>query len=244
MRIGIDMGHTLSGVDYGAEGLLKEAQCNRDIGAHLKKLLLSLGNEVIDCTIDYASSVNESLSKRVNLANGQNLDLFISIHLNSGGGHGAETYIVARGGRAEKFAGKVQTKLVELGYKDRGVKTANFYVLKNTTAPAILIECGFVDSEEDSNRYNAHNIAKAIAEGITEQVTVINKKYYVVTNYLERDSKGYVEMEPIVALFKDIRFYLKYNDKGIWIETQYLDYSKCLELKNRLESLFWSIKEE
>lgn len=96
MKIGIDMGHAVSASDYGAVGILKESVCTREIGKHLKDFLCSLGHIVVDCTIDYANSINESLTRRVNIANSYNLDLFISIHLNSGGGHGAETYIIAK----------------------------------------------------------------------------------------------------------------------------------------------------
>lgn len=70
------------------------------------------------------------------------------------------------------------------------------------------------------------------------------KKYYVVTNYLRKDANGYINMELLLPLFQNVRFYLKYNANGIWIETQYLEYNKCLELKEALGSLFWSIKKD
>lgn len=245
MKIGIDMGHTISGPDYGAVGILKESICTREIGGHLKVLLSSLGHEVIDCTVDYASSVNESLQKRVNIANSTDIDLFISIHLNSGGGHGVETYVISRGGQAENFATKVQNKLIELGYIDRGIKTANFYVIKNTIAPAILVECGFVDSPEDCNRYNAYNIAKAIAEAVTgQEIVKKEKRYWVVTDYLPLDQEGYINIDRIKQeSFYDVIIHERHDTKGVWIETQYLSHEKCVELKSRIGSLFWSIKE-
>ena len=70
------------------------------------------------------------------------------------------------------------------------------------------------------------------------------KKYYVVTDYLKQDANGYINTEPILPLFQNIRFYLRNNANGVWIETQYLDYSKCLELKQALGSLFYNIKED
>lgn len=247
MKIGVDMGHTVSGPDYGSVGILKESECTREIGKHLKKFLSSLSHEVIDCSVDTANSVDESLAKRVEIANGNNLDLFISIHLNFGGGQGVETYIVSYGGKAAEFADKVQNKLVELGYTDRGIKVADFYVLKYTIAPAILAECGFVDSKEDSSRYNAYNIAKAITEGVTGQQVVDERKYYVVTNYLSSAWEGYagIDINSILnTYFVGTKVYLRSDTQGIWLETEYLDYNKATEIKVKLGSLFFNIKED
>ena len=170
MIIGLDMGHTLQGADYGAVGYLKESECTREIGNEFKKKAEALGHKVIVCSIDGgAKDLNDSLSKRVANANRQYLDLFLSIHLNSGGGTGVETYCVAKGGKAEQCANKVQNAMVKSGYKDRGAKTANFYVLRKTNAPAVLVECGFVDSKEDCNLYNPDKIAGALVEAITGQ---------------------------------------------------------------------------
>lgn len=246
MKIGIDMGHTLSGSDYGAVGILKESECTREIGKELKPMLIALGHTVIDCTVDSATSVNDSLTKRVNMANNTDLDLFISIHLNSGGGFGVETYIIATGGKAQQYATKIQNKLVEIGYEDRGIKLANFYVIKNTTAPAVLVECGFVDSQSDCDRYNPYNIAKAIAEGATgQQVIVKEKKYYVVTDYIPTEDYALEANQFINYYFHDIdRIYIRHNSVGVWMETQYLSKEKCEELKSRLGIYFYSIKEE
>ena len=170
MIIGLDIGHTLQGADYGAVGILKESECTREIGNEFKKKAEALGHKVIVCSIDGgAKDLNDSLSKRVANANRQYLDLFLSIHLNSGGGTGVETYCVAKGGKAEQYANKIQNAMVKLGYKDRGAKTANFYVLRKTNAPAVLVECGFVDSKEDCNLYNPDKIAGALVEAITGQ---------------------------------------------------------------------------
>lgn len=253
LNIGIDMGHTISGADYGAVGILKESVCTREIGYYVKRYLKDLGHTVYDLTVDYANSINESLNIRVKNANSVKLDLIISIHLNSGGGTGVETFIPARGGNSEKFAKRVQSELVKLGYKDRGVKVAkeslgySLAMLSNTDAPSILVECGFVDSSIDSGIYNPSNIAKAIVEGATGQI-LDNKKYYVVTNYLPNGYRGDetfagIDLDYVLSYFENIRCYMKSNDKGMWIETQFLPYDKCVELKQTLGSWFWSIEE-
>jgi N-acetylmuramoyl-L-alanine amidase len=175
MKIAVAVGHTLSGADTGAVGILNEGICTREIADKVKTKLEALGHTVVFCRIDGASSVNDALAYKVNLANNAGVDVYAEIHLNSGGGVGVETYCYALGGQAEKYAGKVQDALVKLGYRNRGVKTANFYVLRNTDAPAILVECGFVDSREDCNRYNPDLIANAIVRGLTGREPVVPK---------------------------------------------------------------------
>lgn len=82
---------------------------------------------------------------------------------------GAETFIYSNGSiKARKLAKKVQEGLKLGRFKDRGVKTANFYVLRETKMPAILIEIGFIDNTFDNilfdNRTSqiVHEISKAI----------------------------------------------------------------------------------
>ena len=90
--IGINAGHTKSGAGYGAVGIIKESEHTRNVAAALKKYLEASGAEVKECTIDAAKSQNAYLAKVVELANGQELEWFISIHFNAGGGRGVEVY--------------------------------------------------------------------------------------------------------------------------------------------------------
>jgi N-acetylmuramoyl-L-alanine amidase len=168
MKYAIAVGHTLSGADYGAVGYLIESICTRQIGELVQNYLLAQGHAVVFCRIDNASSVGQSLSYRVNKANSENVDLYVEIHLNAGGGTGSEVWIYRTGSTAEQYARNVVNSLAELNYPNRGVKTSqNLYVLRNTVAPAILVECCFVDSRADADRYNADSIARAIVKGLT-----------------------------------------------------------------------------
>lgn len=171
MKIGIDMGHTLTGVGTGAVGFISETAKNREIGKELIRLLQSKGHTVINCTVDKSSN---DLADRVALANKQALDVFVSIHLNAGGGVGTETYIYngSYSGKEKNraIAKAVNDKVVaSCGFTNRGVKEANFYVLRNTVAPAILIEVCFVDTKSDADKLNTSKVALAIAEGLTGQ---------------------------------------------------------------------------
>lgn len=170
MIILLDMGHCLSGADTGAQGNGRNEQdCTREIGYKVKSKLESLGHQVVICSIDSASTVGESLSYRVNTANNAGGDLFVSIHLNAGGGQGVEIYTYA--GRQLNEAKGVLNEIVALGFNNRGIKDGTWlYVIQHTSMSAMLVECCFIDSE-DMNRYNAENFAAAIVKGITGQVT-------------------------------------------------------------------------
>lgn len=161
MKINLDMGHVLA----GAEGCGKREQdCTREIGYKVKAKLEALGHSVCVCSVDSASTVSESLAARVNKANANGGDLYVSIHLNAGGGHGTEVYTYQ--GKELSAARNVLNNICSLGYTNRGIKSANLYVINHTSMPAMLIECCFIDSSEDMNRYNAEDIANEIVKGL------------------------------------------------------------------------------
>jgi len=167
MKFGIDIGHNCP-YDTGAVGIKSEDELNKEVGTKVIEKLSILGHTVINCTPATASSLNESLKYRVTTANNNNVNLYVSIHFNAGGGTGTEIYSYGLSGTGFNYAQKVLKEIVALGYTNRGVKDgSSLYVIKNTIAPSILIECAFVDSEADMNRYNGEYMANAIVKGLT-----------------------------------------------------------------------------
>lgn len=162
MKIVINAGHTKFGKGIGAYKHLNESRETRRIAYHLMYLLTGTNHEVIPAVFDKSS---DNLKEAVNLSNSKKADLFISIHLNAGGGTGVECYTWK--GEKLKQAVNICSNISALGYKNRGVKDGSkFYVVKNTTAPAILVECCFVDNLVDKSKYNAYSIAEAIYKAI------------------------------------------------------------------------------
>ena len=173
MIIGLDMGHTLSGAGTGARGYVAETEKNREVGNRLMAMLKEKGHTVINCTVDKSSN---DLYDRVRKANAQKLDLFVSLHLNAfkstTSEMGVETHIYNgnySGKEANrKYAQAIQTALVQdVKWIDRKVKESNFYVVRETVAPAVLVELGFCDSQGDMNKWNTEKIAAALFRGIT-----------------------------------------------------------------------------
>ncbi|MEF9952252.1 MAG: N-acetylmuramoyl-L-alanine amidase [Clostridium sp.] len=170
MIIGIDMGHTLNSANYGAIGLKKESEETREVGEKVIRYLKCMGHTVVDVTVDYANTKNESLKERVAKANAQYLDLLVSIHFNAFDSkrHGSEVYTY--GGRKLPQAERVLNNLSKLGFKNSGIfDGSKLYMLKKSKAPAMLIEVGYIDSPKDMQIYQDDLVAQAIAEGITGQ---------------------------------------------------------------------------
>ena len=165
MKIAIDCGHTLSGQDYGASGIKEESNLTRQLGTKVMNLFKAAGHSVINCTCDNASSLHDSLAYRVNTANRNKCDYYISIHFNAFNGCAHGTEIEYYNSIDEKMKG-VHKNLVSLGFTDRGYnQRKNLYVLKNTSMKAMLIEVCFCDNSEDMTKYDANKAAKAIVEG-------------------------------------------------------------------------------
>lgn len=174
MKVGVNYGHTLNGPGSGAVGILNESAETRNVGNAFVDLLIKNGHEVVNCTIDKASSQNAYLSQVVEMANRQDLDYFISFHFNAsnGKGHGVETYTYE--GRQFEDALEVCANISALGFANRGVKNGTgLYVVKKTKAKSMLIECCFVDNAEDVETYRRVGPV-AIAEAVYKTITNTN----------------------------------------------------------------------
>lgn len=203
MRIGIDMGHTLSGEGTGSQGCgYREENLTRELGKIVMEMLKKEGHTVYDCTVDKSSNNAQQLIDRVNKANKQPLDLFVSIHFNAcvndvkGDGRttGAEVLLHSMSSKAKPYAERIVKKIANIGLKNRGVKTHNAYVLKHTKAPALLIETCFIDDRDDMNIYlkSPRKFAKAIVEGILDKT---------ITDVTETPKTGFYRV--LVGSYKD-----------------------------------------
>lgn len=169
MKIGVRFGHMECRPDAGACGILKETDVNRAYGPFVVSYLLRDGHEVVGCTPNSAVSQFESLSRGVNIANDNNCDMFLSLHVNAGGGEGCE--VIYPGASeytktiAERICNSISTKC---GYKNRGAKAdvRGLYEIKHAKMPRLIVEPFFLDCKSDCEKYNPQALGKAIAEGI------------------------------------------------------------------------------
>lgn len=156
-----------------------EGQLNRAIGAFLMGYLLNEKDLNIITTVSPSDPTDVSLQERVRITNKlyPRQTLFISIHCNAGKGDGFEIFtskgLTASDALAEKIADSVEHLYTNLcmklrydlsdGDKD---KESDFYVLKNTLCPAVLIECGFFDNYSNYKHLRDPHFQKKVAEGI------------------------------------------------------------------------------
>lgn len=167
----LDPGH--GGSDPGAiANGLNEKDINLQIALKLRDKLQSMGI-VVKMSRDTDKFV--SLADIVAGANAANPDVFISIHQNSftnTSANGIETYWY-KGNADKNLANTIQSKLISsTNAYNRGVKQDSFYVVKNTTMPSVLIECGFITNVNEANllKTSAYQtkISDAIANGTYE----------------------------------------------------------------------------
>ena len=153
----------------GASKYLNEVAENRKVKNKVIELLKAAGHTVYDCTDDSGKTSGANLANIVAKCNKHTVDLDISIHLNAGGGTGTEVWYYSGSSTGKSKAAAVSKKVADaLGLRDRGAKaTTGLYVLKHTVAPAILVECCFVDSKTDQGEWDVDKCAKAIVEAVT-----------------------------------------------------------------------------
>lgn len=150
----------------GAKGLLDETEEDRKVTARVISALRAAGHTVYDCTDDSGRTQGQNLANIVAKCNAHPVDLNISNHLNAGGGTGVEVWCYNE--KTKDIAAAICASVsAALGIPNRGVKySKNLYVLRKTAGFAILVECCFVDNQNDASHWNADKCGDAIASAI------------------------------------------------------------------------------
>lgn len=254
MKIGLRAGH--SDNCTGAVGLVDEHEQMKKYYIAVKQVFEEYGHTIIDCNSNAATQSGE-LSEGADKCNNNNCDLFISLHMNcyDKNAHGTEVLVSSANSTAYKYAQRLVNNFASLGFANRGVKFEKLYEMNHIKCGNIISEICFCDSAEDIEIYNkyswlelAHVLCNAVDENIPlkpARASTGNKKTYVITNYLPVAYEGYkgVDINYILKYFEGVKTYVCGNEKGVWIETQYLPLEKCEELKETLGSWFWKIAE-
>ena len=165
----IDAGH--GGHDTGAlRGRVQEKDLTLQIAQKIVKYLNEMG--IINIIMTRETDKYLTLDERVQISNLHNTAIFVSVHINASKKpeiNGIEThYYTENGYRAAKILHKELVSAVNA--EDRGLFKSRFYVIKNTEAPAVLLELGFISNSSEcsalASEERQNNSAKAIADGI------------------------------------------------------------------------------
>jgi N-acetylmuramoyl-L-alanine amidase len=164
----IDAGH--GGHDNGGQwGKVYEKHLALDTAQRLENNLKRKGYKTV---MTRRSDYFVSLPQRVAIGNRYKNAIFVSVHFNytwKQNVSGLETFYYSREG--QRLAHFVQRSLVrETRTVDRNAKFARYYVIRNSSLPAILVEGGFVTNEEERERMKSGPFREAIARGVADGI--------------------------------------------------------------------------
>ena len=144
-------------------------------------LSLAVGNILeqngVDVYFTRTTDVYESPYQKATEGNQVGADYFVSIHRNSSPYPnqytGVETLVYNRYGEAARMAYNINAQLEEVGFVNQGVnERPNLVVLNSTQMPAVLVEVGFINNDQDNVLFDERfdDIARAIADGILQTI--------------------------------------------------------------------------
>lgn len=182
IKIMLDAGHGYNTAGKRTvDGSMREWEFNAEVAEIAKGMLNEYENVEVHFSHDPSGKTDIDLQKRTDYANKIMVDVFVSIHANafgSGGWNssdGIETYVyTTKPAGSTALATKVQKNLIaQTGRDNRGVRTANFHVLRETKMDAILVECGFMTNKEEAELLKKKDYrekcARAIVDGLVAQ---------------------------------------------------------------------------
>ncbi len=183
-RVYVGIGH--GGYDSGAVGNgFLEKNLTLSIGKYCNERLKQYG---IETKISRTTDCDSSINSKVAASNAFGADVCMDIHINAGGGDGSEVYYSHTSANGKKLAQAIVDATLKIPQNTRGIKTKldsdgtdYFGMIRMTDAPAVLVECAFIDNANDIQIINTeakrkvfgHAIADGVAKylGVTSTVT-------------------------------------------------------------------------
>ena len=178
-KVFIGVGH--GGSDPGAvSNNTKEKDLNLSIALACRDVLVRHG---ISVNMSRTKDEDDNISEEIRECNAYQPDIAVDIHNNAGGGDGAEVFHHYGGGVSKTLAEDILAEIVKIGQNSRGAKirkNANgkdyYAFIRNTTCPAVIVECAFVDNSTDleilASEGKRQSMGEAIAKGILKTLGV------------------------------------------------------------------------
>lgn len=178
-RVYVGIGH--GGYDSGAVGNgFKEKDLTLSIGKYCNERLKQYG---IETKISRTTDCDSSINSKVAASNAFKADVCMDIHINAGGGDGSEVYYSHISPNGKKLAQSIVDATLAIRQNTRGIKTridddgTDYYgMIRMTDAPAVLVECAFIDNATDIQIINTEAKRKvfgyAIADGVAKYLGV------------------------------------------------------------------------
>lgn len=185
-KVFLGVGH--GGSDPGAvSNGIREKDLNLSIALACNEVLVRHG---VTVQMSRTKDENDTLNEEIRECNVFNPDLAIDIHNNAGGGDGVEAFYHYKGGLSKTLAENVLSEIVKIGQNSRGAKTKigngglDYYgFIRETNAPAVIVECAFVDNANDIKIIDTASEQKtmgvAIAKGVLKTLGIAYTEAYV-----------------------------------------------------------------
>jgi N-acetylmuramoyl-L-alanine amidase len=179
VKVFIGVGH--GGSDPGAvANNVKEKDLNLSIALACRDELVRHG---VSVKMSRTKDEDDTLSEEIRECNAYSPDLAVDIHNNAGGGDGAEVFYHYGGGKSKTLAENILAEVVKVGQNSRGAKVRknsqgkDYYgFIRETSAPAVIVECAFVDNAQDlkilATESDRKKVGQAIAKGVLKTLGV------------------------------------------------------------------------
>ena len=178
-KVFIGAGH--GGADGGA--IARDKQLEKDLNLSIARACGAyLAGRGVAVKYSRTKDENDPVGDEVRECNAFAPDLAVDIHNNAGGGDGAEVYHARRGGTSTSLAVNILGEIHKLGQQSRGAKTRlnaagrDYYAfIRETKAPAVIVECAFVDSSDLAiidTEAERIKMGEAIARGILKTLAI------------------------------------------------------------------------
>ena len=173
MKVLIGVGH--GGSDPGAiANNTKEKDLNLSIALACRDELVRHG---VSVKLSRTKDENDPLSEEIRECNAYGPDLAVDIHNNAGGGDGAEVFYHYGGGKSKTLAKNILSEIEKVGQNSRGAKTRlnsngkDYYgFIRETSCPAVIVECAFVDNASDLKILATEGKRKAMGGAIAKGI--------------------------------------------------------------------------
>lgn len=215
-RVYVGIGH--GGYDSGAVGNgFKEKDLTLSIGKYCNERLKQYG---IETKISRTTDCDSSIKSKVAASNAFKANVCMDIHINAGGGDGSEVYYSHVSPNGKKLAQSIVDATLAIRQNTRGIKvrldkdgTDYYGMIRETDAPAVLVECAFIDNATDIQIINTEAKRKVFGYAIADGVA----KYLGVK--MPSTSKPTTPSKPTTATVKieapNLKDYLKEGDRGL-----------------------------
>lgn len=213
-KVYVGIGHGGSDPGAVANGF-KEKDLTLSIGKYCNERLKQYG---IETKISRTTDCDSSINSKVSASNAFGADVCMDIHINAGGGDGSEVYYSHTSANGKKLAQSIVDAMSAIGQNTRGIKTKlsssgndYFGMIRDTDAPAVLVECAFIDNKTDLVIIDTEAERKVFGYAIADGVA----KYLGVKSSTPKPATSTTTTTNTKIEAPDIGGYLKEGDKSV-----------------------------